>query len=199
MLWFSALLFCTVGGVASAEPLPIRTTARPPHLQQSSSPCGRDFRQRAFWGHLHRRLPVQALKVLEKIVLWSEHLLCTMLKSVLMTRSMWSHLPSSWCTTSSREWWGFSSLEEMWRRRKSETRRISYEWSPQVRTVIFQISHALSFDFFFFFFSFPSCSPDMPISVPLCLPVNISLICSARREYRLSNGCAQGHTDSSGY
>lgn len=148
MLWFFAQLFCTVGGVASTEPLPIRTTACPPHLQQSSSSCGRDFCQRAFWGHLDRFLPMLALRVLEKCKISCSHFLCTMWNHVLITRSMWFRLPSSWCTTSLREWWDFSSLEEMLRRRKLETRRISYEWWPQVWTAIFRLKNTLSSDFF---------------------------------------------------
>lgn len=61
---------------------------------------------------------------------------------VFIFRWMWSHLPSSWCTTSLKEWWVFSSLEETLRRRKLETKRISYEWSPQVWTV-FKLSNSL--------------------------------------------------------
>lgn len=184
MQWFFEQMFCTVGSVASTEPLPIRTTACSPHLQQSSSPCGRDFCQRAFWGNLDEILPMKWLRNAKNPV----NIVCMILKLVLMTRSMWSHLPSSWCTTSLREWWDFSSPEEMLRKRKLETRRISYEWSPQVWTVTYKLNNSFLF--------LPSvCSTDMLI---FCLLVKKFFSSSVLWEYWLSNGCAQGHTDSSG-
>ena len=41
---------------------------------------------------------------------------------------MWCLSPSSWCTSSSKEWWDFSSLEEMSRRRRSLMRKTNSDW-----------------------------------------------------------------------
>lgn len=49
----SVVGFCRIlGGVTSSEFLPVRTTARSAHLQQSSTSCGWHFCQRAFRGNI---------------------------------------------------------------------------------------------------------------------------------------------------